>query len=261
MILDKIVRYKKIEVAKLKAGRGFEALKEKALGLPCRGHYFADSLAKGEGITVIAEIKKKSPSKGILRPDFDAEWIARQYEKGGASALSVLTDRRFFAGSPDILKRVRQVTVLPLLRKEFIIDEAQIYESKVLGADAILLIARILTPAKLKSFSALAESLGLDILFEIHDEADWLKIKSLKPLLVGINNRDLETFKVDLETTGRLAKKINHAGVLVAESGIASPEDVARIKTYGAKSILVGESLIRQNNPGMALRSLLKKVT
>ncbi len=259
MILDKIVDQKKIEIAKLKAGRQYAQLKEKALVLPRRGGFFAASLAGAGVLAVIAEIKKKSPSKGILRKDFDPVWIARQYEKGGASALSVLTDRKFFAGSPSILKNVRKVTTLPILRKDFVIDEAQIYESKIMGADAVLLIARILTAAQLKSLSRVAESLGLDILYEIHDVKDWAKIKPLKPKVVGINNRDLDTFQVDLQTTERLSQHIQHAGVLVAESGIATPDDLVRVKAYGATAVLVGESLMKQQNPGMALRSLLKK--
>lgn len=258
MILDKIVHQKRLEVKRLKSGRQFASLKDKALALPQTPGFFANSLSKEGIVSVIAEIKKKSPSKGILREDFDAAWIAKQYEKSGASALSVLTDRKFFAGSPAIFKQVREITTLPLLRKDFIIDEAQIYESKLLGTDAILLIARILTAAELKKFTGIAQALGLDILYEIHDEADWLKIKPLKPTIVGINNRDLDTFKVDLKTTQTLSLKIKHGGVLVAESGIATAEDLALVTSYGATAVLVGESLMRQNNPGMALRSLLK---
>ncbi len=258
MILDKIVHQKKIEVKRLKSSRQFATLKDKALALPKTPGFFAKSLVKEGHVSVIAEIKKKSPSKGILREDFDPVWIARQYEKSGASALSVLTDRKFFAGSPAIFKEVREATKLPLLRKDFIVDESQVYESKLLGADAILLIARILTATMLQKFSYLAQTLGLDILYEIHDEADWLKIKPLKPVVVGINNRDLDTFIVDIETTKSLAQKIKHTGVLVSESGIGSPEDVSRVRSYGATAVLVGESLMRQSNPGMGLRSLLK---
>lgn len=239
-ILDKIVAQKKKEVAVLK-----KKLKIPASIAP-RAPRFLKTLQNAAGPVVIAEIKKRSPSKGLLRKDFNPIRIARKYEKAGARALSVLTDRKFFEGSVEILKKVRRVTDLPILRKDFIIDPAQIWESRLAGADAILLIAAILKPRELKRLHALAQKLGLDVLLEVHSEADVKRVLPLKPKWVGINNRDLQTFEVDLETTGRLAKRFGKDVFIVTESGIRTSEDFLYLLKCGADAALIGEHLMKK---------------
>jgi indole-3-glycerol phosphate synthase len=258
VILDEILKYKKEEVEAAKRVRPLRDLK-KEIPLPdSRPTRFHDALATGAGVSIIAEIKRMSPSKGILRKDFDALAIARDYTHHGARALSVLTDEKFFGGSAQILTQVRTVTQLPLLRKDFIIDDYQVFESKLIGADAILLIASALTRAELQGFYALAESLGLECLFEVHSAEEMEKIRPLAPRLVGINNRDLSTFAVDLKTTGRLAPLTPPGSLLVSESGIQTPEDLLYLSGLGVKAALVGESLITSPDPGKALEKLLK---
>jgi indole-3-glycerol phosphate synthase len=193
---------------------------------------------------VIAELKRKSPSKGILRKNFDPVKIAQEFERAGAVALSVLTDKKYFGGSSAILKKVRRTTCLPILRKDFILDAYQIYEARAIGADAILLIAAILTKKELADLSALSEKLGLDLLFEVHSLSDIKKILPLKPKIVGINNRDLKTFRVDVKTTRRLIKKIPKGALIVSESGIKSAADLAQVRMCGADAVLIGEGLI-----------------
>ena len=247
MILDKIVAHKKKEIASLKAGSA-----------PIRkaGRFYR-ALKDARGIAVIAEIKRKSPSKGILRKNFKPTEIAGQFGRSGASALSVLTDRKFFGGSGAILKQVRRSTKLPLLRKDFIISEAQIPESVAMGADAILLIAAILSRKKMAELAALASRAGLDVLFEAHTASELKKILAVKPKIVGINNRDLRTFRVDLKTTEKLAPKIPKGVLLVSESGIRDAADLARLKKSGVKAVLVGESLMKEKDPGAALKKIL----
>ena len=210
-------------------------------------------------MAVIAEIKRRSPSKGLLSRDFDAVKIARDYKKGGASALSVLTDKKYFGGSADILKKVKKSCSLPVLRKDFILDEYQVYESRLMGAEAILLIARSLSAATLKKLYVLAGKLGLEVVFEVHDAADLKKVLPLRPRLVGINNRDLGDFHVDLDVTRRLAAKVPAGCLLVSESGIAKPEDLADLKKYGVRAVLVGETLMKDKRPAEALKRLLGK--
>jgi indole-3-glycerol phosphate synthase len=227
-------------------------------------------------IALIAEVKKASPSAGVICPDFDPVRIAREYESAGADCLSVLTDEKFFQGSLDYLRQVRAAVKLPLLRKDFIIDERQILEAIEWGADAILLIAAILTDEKLARFHALATGAGLAALVEVHDEEELERALRISPALVGVNNRNLKTFKVDLATTEKLAARLadgeeNPAGVpapglptnpppvrlLVAESGIHTRADVERLQKCGANAILVGESLLKQGDIGMKVRELL----
>ena len=203
-------------------------------------------------VGLIAEVKKASPSLGIICPDFDPVRIAREYEAAGASCLSVLTDEQFFQGSLEYLKAIRAAVSVPLLRKDFIIDERQILEAIEWGADAILLIVAILTDDQLSHFHALADAAGLTALVEVHDEAELERALKCGARLVGVNNRDLKTFKVDLATTERLATKLFNSDLetrashlLVAESGIHSRADVTRLKACGARAILVGESLMK----------------
>ncbi|HEV2210585.1 MAG TPA: indole-3-glycerol phosphate synthase TrpC [Verrucomicrobiae bacterium] len=218
-------------------------------------------------VALIAEIKKASPSAGVIRADFDPVRLARDYEAAGATCLSVLTDRKFFQGSLAFLKEIRQAVKLPLLRKDFIIDERQIAESLQWGADAILLIVAILTDEQLTRFQALAAAAHLTVLVEVHDEPELERAVACGARLIGVNNRDLKTFKVDLGTTERLAVRLFSSGtpagregaerLLVAESGIHTPADVARVARAGAGAILVGESLMRERELGPKVRELL----
>ena len=220
-------------------------------------------------VALIAEVKKASPSAGLIRPDFDPVRVAREYEQAGASCLSVLTDERFFQGNLEYLKQIRQAVGLPLLRKDFIIDERQILEAAEWGADAILLIAAILSDAQLGRFHALATDAGLAALVEVHDETELDRALAARARLIGVNNRDLKTFKVDLATTERLATHLgsslrsNQGGtggtppMLVAESGIHDRADVERLAACGAGAILVGESLMRHSEIGSKVRELL----
>ena len=215
-------------------------------------------------VALIAEVKKASPSAGVIRADFEPVSIARAYETGGASCLSVLTDEKFFQGSLDYLKRVRQAVSLPLLRKDFIIDERQILEAAEWGADAILLIVAILSGEQLEQFHSLATAAGLAVLVEVHDEAELERAQAAGADLIGVNNRDLKSFKVDLATTERLAARLlthrqaqHPSPLLVAESGIHTHADVTRLARCGAQAILVGESLMRHTDIVAGVRQLL----
>lgn len=258
-ILDKIVEEKKREVAKLPA-RTIAAgdLRDAMLEHGERRDFLAAlNKPRQGGIALIAEVKKASPSAGIICNNFDPVKIAIQYETAGASCLSVLTDEKFFQGSLDYLRQIRAAVKLPLLRKDFIIDERQILEAIEWGADAILLIVAILTDEQLKKFHSLAVEAGLSVLVEVHDEVELERALKISPQLIGVNNRDLKTFKVDLATTERLAAKITSSQLLVAESGIHNSADVARLKKCGAKAVLVGESLLRDGDIPSKIRGLI----
>jgi indole-3-glycerol phosphate synthase len=246
-ILDTIVEQKRREVALLSPGK-ITGGAQKALAdrLP-RRDFFAALQLHGP-LALIAEVKKASPSAGIICPDFNAVRIAREYEAAGAACLSVLTDEKFFQGSLRNLAEVRAAVNLPLLRKDFIIDERQIWESIAHGADAILLIVRILEDEALRHLHDLAIGAGLSVLVEVHDEAELHRALAIGARLIGVNNRDLDTFKVDLGTTERLAAKLAPDKLLVAESGLHTRTDVARVERAGARAILVGEALLK--NPG-----------
>ena len=258
-ILDSIVAQKKIEAARLPARAVTDAVLSAALQQRGgRRDFFAALQHPARGpIALIAEVKKASPSAGLICPDFDPVRIARQYEAAGAACLSVLTDEKFFRGSLASLRQIRAAVQLPLLRKDFIIDERQVLESIEAGADAILLIARILTGAELKHFHTLACAAGLAALVEVHDEAEMDQALSLEAKLIGVNIRNLDTFTLDPALTGRLAARIpdgaREGRVLVAESGIDSRADVERARRAGAGAILVGESLLR-NPAGIAAK-------
>jgi indole-3-glycerol phosphate synthase len=246
-ILDSIVAQKKREVALLPPIRVTEADLQQALALlPARRDFFAALQSPRRGPpALIAEVKKASPSAGVICPDFDPVRIAREYEAAGAACLSVLTDEKFFQGSPDDLSRIRAAVKLPLLRKDFIIDERQILEAAEMGADAILLIVRILNDESLNHFHRLAVGAGLAALVEVHDEAELDRALAIGARLIGVNNRDLDTLTVDMGTTERLAAKIPKGTLLVAESGIARRADAARARRAGAGAILVGEALLK----------------
>lgn len=256
-VLDQILAHKTEEVRSAKARQGADALAREARAVvrPIAGMRAA--LLACPGVAVIAEIKRMSPSKGLIRADFDAEKIALAYHAAGAAAISVLTDEKFFGGSLAILRQVRAAVSTPLLRKDFVIDAYQIDEARVAGADAVLLIVAALSDAALAALHAHATGLGLDVLVEVHDEAELERAMAIGAKLVGVNNRDLKSFEVDLGTTERLAPRIGDPGVvLVAESGIGSPADVARLARAGARGFLVGESLMRMPDPGRALEAL-----
>ncbi len=260
-ILDTIVAQKRLEVAKLPerilaAGDLRDAMLEHGE----RRDFFA-ALAKPRvgDIGLIAEVKKASPSKGVICPDFDAVRIAKAYEAAGASCLSVLTDEKFFQGSLDYLRAIRQAVKLPLLRKDFIIDQRQILEAIEWGADAILLIVAILDDTRLKRFHDLATEAGLAVLVEVHDETEMDRALAIGAPLIGVNNRNLKDFSVDLVVTERLAAKLSKDHLLVAESGIFTRADVDRLKACGSRAILVGESLMRSGNIGSAVGELIGK--
>jgi indole-3-glycerol phosphate synthase len=208
---------------------------------------------------VIAEVKRSSPSKGRIREDFNPVEIAGIYEDNGASAISILTERKFFEGNAAYLPQIRKAVGLPLLRKDFIIDTYQINETRVLGADALLLIARLLEAGELRDFIGLASELGLAALVEVHNEADVEKAVSSGTRIVGINNRDLATFRTDLDVSIRLARRIPKGITVVSESGINCRGDVERLMSAGIHSVLVGESLMREKDIGKKLRELLGK--
>ncbi len=205
---------------------------------------------------VIAEIKKASPSKGVLRADFIPADIAQSYAEYGAACLSVLTDQQFFQGSIDSLKQARASCSLPVLRKDFIVDAYQVYESRVMGADCILLIAACLDDAQMKALEALAMSLDMAALVEVHDEAELERALRLRTPLIGINNRNLKTFEVSLDNTLGLLAKVPADRLLVTESGIATPADVQRMRDAGVNAFLVGEAFMRADDPGVALAEL-----
>ena len=206
---------------------------------------------------IIAEVKRKSPSRGVLREDFDPIMMASIYEKNGAAAVSVLTDREFFGGSDSDLVGIRREVGLPLLRKDFIIDASQIFESRMLGADAILLIARILSESFLKSFLETAGSLGLSALVEVHDRADVEKALAAGAEIIGINNRDLATFSTDIRTTLDLLEVIPQGKIVVSESGINSKGDIELLASAGAHAFLIGEALVKEADPAAKLRELM----
>jgi len=264
-ILDTIVEQKQREVALLPERRiAAGDLRDALLERDERRDFLAALRKPRAGdVALIAEVKKASPSAGVICPDFDPVRIAKEYEAAGASCLSVLTDEKFFQGSLDYLRQIRAAVNLPLLRKDFIIDERQILEAVEWGADAILLIVAILDDVRLKHFHALATEAGLAALVEVHDEAELEQAMALGANLIGVNNRNLKDFKVDLAITERLAAKLfastatRHATLLVAESGIHTRADVQRLKCCGAGVILVGESLMRSGDVVGQTRALL----
>ena len=261
-ILNKIVAVKHEEVAAAKKRLPFDAIRADAesrvLTRDFEGALRA-KIAKGQA-AVIAEVKKASPSKGVLRADFEPADIAQSYMEGdgkvSAACLSVLTDRQFFQGQPDYLKQARASTTLPVLRKDFMVDAYQIYESRAMGADAILLIAACLDDAQMADFEAIARSLDMAVLVEVHDRPELERALKLKTPLVGINNRNLRTFEVTLDTTLSMLKDVPADRLLVTESGILKPQDVKTLRDAGVHAFLVGEAFMRADDPGLALAQL-----
>lgn len=254
-ILRKIIARKREEVAERQAQRPLDQLKRELLQAPDpRGFVQAlvDRVDAGQA-AVIAEIKKASPSKGVIRKDFDPAELARSYERGGAACLSVLTDVDFFQGADSYLQEAREAVALPVIRKDFVIDPYQVYEARALGADCILLIVAALEPEQLRQLNTLALELGLDVLVEVHDLAELELALELPNKLIGINNRNLHTFEVNLNTTYELLPAIDSQRLVVTESGILSPDDVWAMRRREVHCFLVGEAFMRCDDPGDAL--------
>jgi indole-3-glycerol phosphate synthase len=262
-ILEKIVWEKDREVAVARDRVSLDQLKQQVAELPATRDFVAALRAACRKPAVIAEVKKASPSKGVIRDDFDPEAIARGYAAGGASCLSVLTDKPFFQGGFDVLVQVRQVVELPLLCKDFILSPYQLYQARAAGADAALLIAAILTDVDMAYLLKVARSLGLAVLVEVHDAAELERVLALDGVqLIGINNRDLATFHTDLATTEALTAQYGEqirakGALLVSESGLLNRDDLDRVQSAGADAVLVGESLMRQPDVTAALEALI----
>ena len=258
--LDVIIESTKETVKKSISFRSIASLEEDFEKYNKRG--FEDAImsrVSEKETAIIAEIKKASPSKGLIREDFEPKKIAKEYEEGGATCLSILTDEPFFQGKLEYLDSVRSSCELPILRKDFMIDLYQIYETKAYGGDCILLIVAALDIVQLKDFSQLARELNLDILIEVHSEDELNEALSINSKLIGINNRDLTTFEVDKNLAIKLARQIPKDVIAISESGISSREDILSSKEQGIHSFLIGESFMRKPNPGNALKDILEK--
>lgn len=258
MFLDKIVATKQREVAALKDRLPLAAAERDIAGMAaCRGFERALTERRHRPVGLIAEVKKASPSKGLIRADFDPVSLAQSYERAQADCISVLTDTDYFQGKSDYLKAVRQAVSLPLLRKDFTIDVHQVYEARLIGADAVLLIAAILTTAQMKEFLREARALGMDALVEVHDRAELERALELDASLIGINNRNLHTFVTDLDTTRQLIEHVSAGRTVVSESGIGTRADMAALQAAGAKAVLIGEHFMRQPSVEQAVRDLM----
>ena len=261
-ILEKIVETKRGEVAEAMRARPLSAIQAAMESGPPPRDFYGAVTGGGDRVCLIAEIKKRSPSAGLIRKEFNPAALARIYEGAGAAALSVLTDATYFSGDLSFIAEVKRAVQLPVLRKDFIIDEYQIWESRVAGADAILLIAEILMPEQMETFGTLAERLGMTSLVEVHDAAQLSAVRGIhgkdRRMILGINNRDLKQQRVDLETTKRLAGMLPRGTPFIAESGIAQRKDVEAMRSAGASAVLVGEALMRENDIPAKIRKMFE---
>ena len=256
MILDDIAAYTRLRVEALKKAKSLYAVRDEAEGRPV-GKDFQAALA-APGLSVIAELKQASPSKGLIAPDFERIYLgkARQYEEGGAAAISCLTEPKFFLGSDEYLRQVRAAVQLPILRKDFIVDEYQIYEAKCLGADAVLLICSLLSQGQLAEYLCQAYELGLAALVEAHDADEVGSALAAGAAIIGVNNRNLKDFSVNPLNSLRLREQIPAEKLFVAESGIAKASDCAGLKAAGVQAVLVGEALMRSPNPAAMIKEM-----
>jgi indole-3-glycerol phosphate synthase len=257
MILDDIVAHKRAELAAQKQQVSRAQLQDMPLfhAVPPP---FLPTLRSWPGRAIIAEVKKASPSKGVIRADFEPLALARTYEAGGAAAISVLTEYKFFQGGLEFLRLIRQHVARPLLRKDFLFDPYQVYEARAFGASAILLIVAILSDSQLKELSALASALGLDCLVEVHDEDELARALSCGAQLLGINNRDLRTFHTTMETSERLVRLAPPGVTVVSESGLSRGAQLTRLESLGVRAFLIGETFMAAPDPGVPLRALIR---
>ena len=257
MILSRIIEEKKRVIEEAKREKPLDDLVRQVKGI-CVKSMFKKYISRPHHINLIAEVKKASPSKGVLRGDFNPVKIAVTYQSNGAAAISVLTDERFFEGKLEYIAKIKESVSIPILRKDFIIDEYQIYESVAAGADAILLIADLLAVNELTGFYNLATSLGLDVLVEVHDEEDIEKALAANADIVGINNRDLHTFRVDLDITQKLVRLVPQSKIKVSESGIKTHEDVMFLKSLGVNAVLIGEAFMEAEDIAAKMREIMR---
>lgn len=261
MILDEIMKYRRAQLEKEKQSCDLSDMKkraEKALG--ARSTISLKKALKQDTLSCICEVKKASPSKGLICKDFDPVKIAREYEAAGANAISCLTEEHYFNGSSEFLAEIRQNVKLPILRKDFIFDQYQVYEAAAIGADALLLIAAVLQPKQLEKLYVLAYSLGLEVLVEVHDREEMEQVQFIKPEILGVNNRNLKTFEVNLDTVERLKAYAPQNSVFVSESGIKNNSDMKTVRRLGADAVLIGETLMRSSNISKTLTKLREDV-
>ena len=257
-ILDRIIKDKLEEVARTQQILPLDELKKRIEDQPFPDkNLFSRALVSREKLALIGEIKKASPSKGLIRKDFDTASLASAYAEGGACALSVLTERKYFQGEPEYLVQAKRSSGLPVLRKDFTVSAYQIYESRLLGADCVLLIASVLDNARLRDFIALADELALDSLVEVHDKAELERAAGCKAKIIGVNNRDLGTLEISLDVSQRLAPLFPDSSIKVSESGISTHDDIKRLGSLGYDAVLVGEHLMRQSDVARAARTLM----
>jgi indole-3-glycerol phosphate synthase len=256
-MLQQIFDHKHAEVATAKAERPIAALRREAESTP-RPRGFLKALQTADRpLALVAEVKKASPSQGLIRPNFDPIEVARAYESAGVHALSVLTDSKYFGGSPEVLRTVRQTTELPLLRKDFIDDEYQLFEARAWGADAVLLIVAALDDTRLRDLFAASTALGLDVLVEVHNDAETDRALALEAPLIGVNNRDLATFKTDLATSERLIPRLATHAFAISESALEAKADLDRVQAAGAKGVLIGTSFCASPNIEAKVREVM----